>query len=183
MSNYKRLFIQDYNYIFFTIVTQYRIKILISNIELLREAFKKAMGKYDFEIFAIVVLEEHFHLILKVKNIEEYPKIIYSVKNYFSKKIDKEVEEINKSRLSESQIKRHEKGIWQRRYWEHTIRDEKDLYKHLDYIHYNPIKHGYVEKAKDWKYSSFKKFVRMGYYDENWCNFEDKNKIKQIVFE
>ena len=139
--------------------------------------------KYKFEIFAIVVLDEHFHFILKVDKIDEYPKIIYSVKNDFSRKIGEDIAEINKERLSESKIKRKEKGIWQRRYWEHTIRDEKDLYKHLDYIHYNPIKHGYVERAKDWDFSSFNKFVKMGYYDADWCNFEDKNEIKQLEFE
>ena len=72
---------------------------------------------------------------------------------------------------------------WQRKYYDHIIRNENDFYKHLDYIHYNPIKHDYVKKAKDWKYSSFKKFVRMGYYDENWCNFADTNKIEDLHFE
>ena len=119
MSKYKRLFVNGNNYIFFTIVTQYRIKILISDIELLRESFKIVMSKYDFEIFAIVVLDEHFHMILKVDKVDEYPQIIYSIKNHFSRKIDQEVIEINKNRLSESKIKRKEKGIWQRRYWEH----------------------------------------------------------------
>lgn len=183
MPNYKRLYVDGNNYIFFTIVTQYRIKILISNIELLRESLKHAMNKYKFEIFSIVVLEDHIHMILKIDNIKEYPKIIYSFKNYISRKISEEVTEINKERLSDSKKKRKEKGIWQRRYWEHTIRDENDLYKHLDYIHYNPIKHRYVKKAKDWKYSSFNKFVKLGYYDENWCNFEDTNGINEIVFE
>ena len=86
-----------------------------------------------------------------------------------------------------SRVARRESTIWQRRYWEHTIRDKNDLYKHLDYIHYNPIKHGYVKSAKDWKYSSFNKFVKMNYYEPNWCNFEDKydilSKAKDIILE
>ena len=85
--------------------------------------------------------------------------------------------------MSESKIKKGEKGIWQRRYWEHTIRNENDLYKHLDYIHFNPIKHNLVVSLKDYKYSTFEKFVKLGFYDENWCNFDDKNKIANLDFE
>ena len=75
---------------------------------------------------------------------------IYSIKYYFSRHIT-----ISNQELSESKIKKGEKGVWQRRYWEHTIRNEKDLYKHLDYIHFNPIKHNLVKSLKDYKYSTF----------------------------
>lgn len=85
--------------------------------------------------------------------------------------------------ISNSKNKKREKGIWQRRYWEHTIRDENDLYRHLDYIHYNPIKHGFVTKAIDYPYSSFENFVSKGYYDKDWCNFEDKNKVNELNYE
>ena len=73
-----------------------------------------------------------------------------------------------------------ERKIWQSRYYDHIIRNEKDLEKHIDYIHYNPIKHGFVTKAIDYPYSSFEKFVSQGYYDKDWCNFEDKNKITNM---
>ena len=69
--------------------------------------------------------------------------------------------------------------IWQRRFWEHTIRDENDLYKHLDYIHYNSVKH-YGIAPRDWNCSSFNKFVKMGYYEKDWCNLEDKYKINEM---
>ena len=78
--------------------------------------------------------------------------------------------------------KRNEKGIWQRRYYDHIIRDENDLLKHIDYIHFNSMKH-YDIAPKEWKYSSFKKFVRNNYYDENWCNFGDKNNISDLELE
>ena len=84
--------------------------------------------------------------------------------------------------MSESAINRKEKGIWQRRYWEHTIRDENDLHKHIDYIHYNSMKH-YNIIPKDWKYSSFKKFAKLGLYDEDWCNYKDENEIKNLDLE
>ncbi|MGR9107196.1 MAG: REP-associated tyrosine transposase, partial [Gammaproteobacteria bacterium] len=72
-------------------------------------------------------------------------------------------------RLSASRIKRGERGIWQRRCWEHVIRDEHDLESHIDYIHWNPVKHGLVENVRDWPYSSFHRFVRQGIYPDNWA--------------
>ena len=73
--------------------------------------------------------------------------------------------------------------IWQNRYWEHTIRNEDDLNHHLNYIHYNPVKHNYTKSVKDWEYSSFKKFVRKNLYDINWgCN-KDVEDIMDLDFE
>ncbi len=69
--------------------------------------------------------------------------------------------------ISNSQIGKGERAIWQRRYWEHAIRDERDLQNHIDYIHYNPVKHGLVSKVKDWHYSSFHQWVKGGHYQEN----------------
>ena len=123
-------------------------------------------------------MPDHLHMIIKVDNINDYPKIIYSMKYYFSKYIN-----VEKISLSESKIKKGEKGVWQRRYWEHTIRNEQDFYRHLDYIHYNPIKHNLVKSLKDYKYTTFEKFVKLGLYDEDWCNFEDMNKIADLDFE
>ena len=72
------------------------------------------------------------------------------------------------------EIKRHEAVIWQRRFWEHSIRDETDLNLHLDYIHTNPVKHGVVKNGSKWPWSSFHRYVRMGYYEENWGEMIDK---------
>ncbi len=69
--------------------------------------------------------------------------------------------------------KRSERGIWQRRFWEHTIRDQQDYNNHMDYIHWNPVKHGYVGSAKEWPYSSFHRCVEKGIYDINWCASEE----------
>ena len=87
----------------------------------------------------------------------------------------------NTSQTTE-QIKRREKGIWQRKYYDHIIRNEEDLHKHLDYIHFNSMKH-YKIAPKDWKYSSFYKFCKLGFYNENWCNFEDKYSINSMNLE
>jgi putative transposase len=70
-------------------------------------------------------------------------------------------------------MKRGERGIWQRRYWEHLIRDEEDYRRHVDYIHWNPVKHGWVERVADWPYSSFHKYVRQGVYSWEWVGDPD----------
>ena len=75
---------------------------------------------------------------------------------------------------TQKQLLRREKGIWQRKYYDHIIRDDIDFNKHLDYIHYNSVKHLNIS-PKDWQFSSFKKIVKQGFYQEDWCNFDDKN--------
>ncbi len=177
MPNYHRLYLKNYNYIFFTIVTYDRKNILFDNINFLRNAFKYAMKKYEFEIVAIVILDNHIHCILNIQDINIFSKIIYSIKHNFSVQLNAN------PNISESKQKKGEKGIWQRRFYDHVIRDEKDLYKHIDYIHFNPIKHKYVNTTKDFPYSTFNKFVSSGYYNENWCNLEDKNEISKMNLE
>ncbi|YAA75526.1 REP-associated tyrosine transposase [Methylomonas sp. HW2-6] len=73
----------------------------------------------------------------------------------------------------DSRLRKNERGVWQRRYWEHQIRDESDYQRHLDYIHYNPVKHGYVDKAVDWRYSSIHRWIKLGVYTENWAAVPD----------
>lgn len=170
--NYKRLFIEN-TYVFITLVTYKRKKILIKNIEVLRKSFEECKKKFDFDIFYIVIIPDHIRMIIKPKNINDYPKIIGQIKSHFTKNVNIEYE-MNNNR---------EATIWQRRHWEHTIRDEEDLYKHLDYIHYNPIKHGYVKSVKEWKYSSFNKFVKLKLYEQDWCNVEDKYGISNMDLE
>jgi len=150
---------------------------LIKNIEKLRESFKKAKNKYQFEIFGMVVLPDHFHMILKPEIANEYSKIIGSIKSNFTKTIDNESMDNN---ISISRIKRREKGVWQRRFYEHTIKNEEELYGYLDYIHYNPVKHGCVKNVRDWEFSSFHKFVRQEWYDINWGCFEDMKNINNL---
>lgn len=177
MPNYKRNF-QNNGYVFVTIVSYNRESILVKNIDLLRKAFKNSKKFYEYEIFAIVILPEHLHMIIKPEKIEDYPKIISRIKHYFSRNMT-----VPEKKLSHSKFKKREKGIWQRRYWEHTIRDEDDLYKHLDYIHYNPVKHALVTAVKNWEYNSFHKFVEQKKYDRNWGAGEDVRNIIDLDFE
>lgn len=176
MPNYIRVYEKNY-YIFATVITYKRNKILIENIEKLRNSFKQAKSKYLFEIFGMVVLPDHFHIIFKPEIANEYSKIIGSIKSSFTKTI--EDKSIDKN-ISISRIKRREKGVWQRRFYEHTIRNEEELYGYLDYIHYNPVKHGCVKNVKAWEFSSFHKFVRKDWYDINWGSLEDIKNIDKI---
>ena len=177
--NYKRLY-KPNSIIFVTVVTSKRRDILIENIELLKFSIANTHKHYNFNIQAICVMKDHIHLLLAPKNIQEYSKIILLIKRTFSKRID--INSIIDYELKESNIKRKERDIWQRRFWEHTIRDEQDLYRHIDYIHYNSMKH-YGIRPKEWQYSSFKNFVQKGYYDIDWCNFEDKYNIAKLNLE
>lgn len=175
--NYRRAFIQN-SYLHLIIVSYNRKNIFIDNIELLRHAFKNAKQFFNFEIIAICVLSDHIHVILNPKNIEEYSKIITSIKYYFSKNYNVGVET-----PTYGYVNKGEKGIFQRRFFEHTITSEEELNNQINYIHYNPVKHGLVNKVKDWPYSSFHKFVKLGLYENDWGSAKDIENIKDIDFE
>lgn len=179
MTEYRRLRLPNHP-VFITIVTFNRNPILISNINLLRESFKMAKLKHNFEIFASAIMPDHIHLILNVESTDSYSSIISYIKAYFSRNVN-ESELLNiKQKLTPSKIKKRKKGVWQRRFFEHTIRDEQDLYNHLDYIHYNPVKHGVAKNIKDWDYSSFQKFVKQNWYELNWGSSIDTAKFKNL---
>jgi putative transposase len=126
-----------------------------------------------FTVIGFCILPDHIHLLWEMPiNDANYSLRIGEIKKRFSKKY------INKFgvpiAINPTQRKRGEAGIWQRRFWEHFIRDENDLNKHIEYIHYNPVKHGLVNQAKEWEGSSFHDYVRKGFYDEDWGQGEMK---------
>ena len=126
--NYRRAFIQN-SYLHLIVVSYKRKSIFVDNIELLRHAFKNAKRFFSFEIIAICVLPDHMHVILNPKNIEEYPKIITSIKYYFSKNYNVGVET-----PTYGYVNKGEKGLFQRRFFEHTITSEEELNNQIDYI-------------------------------------------------
>lgn len=135
--------------------THGRNPILIENIKLLRESFWISKQNYAYEIDAIIILPDHIHMVITLENAKNYPKIIRSIKQYFSKRCDTKyyVHYLqSKSRDKEGYL-----PIWQKRFFEHTIRNEKDLQMTLEYMANNPVKHGLVENKEDWIYSSFYK--------------------------
>lgn len=190
--NYRKLFIQN-SYVFLTVVTYNRNPILIKNIDLLRTAFKNTKENYDFEIFAICILPDHFHILLKPQNIKEYPKIISSIKHCFSRNIDvvgqvcPTYQNVNGNINQNIYLRQsydRSKNIWQRRYFEHTIINEDDLNNHIDYIHYNPVKHEFVQNVKDWEFSTFHKFVESKNYDLDWgSSIKDIKHLEKINYE
>jgi len=157
MSNYKRIYLENYSY-YLTVVTQNRKSILIDNIELLRDSFRRSKRKYNYVINAIVILPDHMHMILTPKNSKEYSKIIAHIKRSFTYGLEIKEKDEARWNLTASSYRRNLSGVWQKRFYEHTIRDEKDYYNILDYIYNNPIKHGLVDDINDWKYSSRRVF-------------------------
>lgn len=163
---YRRARIEGGTY-FFTVVTYKRMKILAQaeNVSILREAFKYVMQNHPFKIDAIVILPDHLHCIWTLpKDEQDYSTRWRLVKSYFSRKIDVRYKNVS----SASRIKKKEQAVWQRRYWEHIIRDENDFASHVEYIHYNPVKHGLVKAPGDWAYSSFNRYISDGIYDRDW---------------
>lgn len=179
MPNYHRYYLEN-RYVFLTVVTYQRQPILINNIKLLRNSFKQTLLKYNFEIFGIVILPDHFHVIIKPENVKDFSNIVGSIKKHFTYNYNG----ASKRRtLPDSRQKRKESTIWQRRFYDHIIRDEDDLYKHLNYIHYNPVKHGYTNGVKQWQYSSFSKFVQAKFYEPEWGNVKDIENIQDMTLE
>jgi len=120
-----------------------------------------------FELIAYCVLPDHIHLIISLpENDTNYSTRLSLIKRRFSKQYISRFGELLPK--SESYVKRKEVAVWQRRFWEHFIRDDEDLNRHIDYIHYNPVKHGMVGSVCDWKDSSYHHFVKAGHYTMDW---------------
>lgn len=152
---------------FFTVVTHNRRRFLCQpeNVELLRAALREVKATHPFKIEAIVVLPDHLHCLWALpENDDDYSTRWRLVKSYFSR----ESKGTYGGQISLSRQRKQEQSVWQRRFWEHLIRDESDFRRHVDYIHYNPVKHGLVKAPKDWKYSSFHRYVQAGIYGQDW---------------
>jgi putative transposase len=123
------------------------------------------MKRHSFKIDAFVLLPDHLHCIWTLPQGDSDLSTRWRlVKSYFSHRYEGEY----RGDVSASREKKREQAIWQRRFWEHAIRDEEDYARHVDYIHYNPVKHGLVRAPRDWEYSSFHGYIRAGLYDEMW---------------
>ena len=157
MSSYIRVFEEQHSY-FITVVTEQRRAILLDNIDLLRRSFYYSKKRYAYTIDAIVILPDHFHMIITPKNHNDYPKIISHIKRSFVYGLNKEFKKKIFWEQSLTSRKRKLAGVWQKRFYEHTLRHEKDFNLHLAYIQNNPVKHGYIGEDGVWEYSSFFKY-------------------------
>ncbi len=157
---------------FFTVVTYGRNKIFADreNITTLRDGFQHVMKNHPFSINAIVVLHDHLHTILTLpEGDHDFSTRWRLIKTYFSRKYRYDPTLSTPA----SRAKKKEIAVWQRRFWEHAIRNDEDYKRHVEYIHYNPVKHGLVTAPKKWIHSSFHKYVREGKYDTDWCKGPD----------
>ncbi len=165
MSEYRRAF-QSGGCYFFTVVTHERRPWLTETgaLDRIRNAFRHVMRDRPFRMDAIVILPDHLHCIWQLPEGDEgFPERWRQIKRY-----------VSIGMVSQQNV-RGEKALWQRRYWEHLIRDEDDWRRHMDYIHYNPVKHGYARSPADWPHGSFRQSVARGWYEASWGESEPVN--------
>ncbi len=168
MPDYRRIFLPGGTY-FFTVVTYDRQPIFsnIKAINIFRRSIQDVMLKHPFKEVAYCILPDHIHAIWTLPEDDfDYPLRWRAIKSIFTFKYLSQREPGDS--LSGTPRRRGEASVWQRRYWEHTIRDEKDFTNHFDYIHFNPVKHGLVPCVRDWKWSSFDSHVKNGIYPPDW---------------
>ena len=162
MVNYRRNYQKGGCY-FFTLTLHDRTSaLLVKQIDSLRKAFSAVNKKYPFRIDAISIMPDHLHILMQLpKDCSNYPIRIQQIKAAFTRSI-------RRQGVSAGIAQKGQYKIWQSRYWEHTIRDESDWQNHVDYIHFNPVRHGLVACVADWPYSSFHRFVEQGVLPEDW---------------
>lgn len=168
MPNYRRERISGATYFFTVTLADRRSRILVEEIALLRRIYGEANKLMPFKTVAICVLPDHLHAVWELSEDDrDYTLRWALIKSQFSRALPAV------ATVSASKIRKREKGIWQRRFWEHRIRDEDDLARHVDYIHFNPVKHGLVSQVGDWSYSSFHRYVAHGLLSADWGGRDD----------
>jgi len=181
---YRRAYVPGGSF-FFTAVTECRRPVFADpdNVDVLREAFRKVKVKRPFVIVAAVILPDHIHAIwnLAIWNLPwgdaDFSTRWRLVKTWFTKHCERDKLPTecflppgsDAARAGvRSRLAKGEQAVWQHRYWEHVLRSEEDFDRHVDYIHYNPVKHGWVSRPLDWPHSSFRHFVEAGVYSADW---------------
>ncbi|HWL30989.1 MAG TPA: transposase [Xanthobacteraceae bacterium] len=164
MTSYRRNFVPGGSFFFTANLQDRRARLFTEHIGALRVAFRETKMRHPFSIEAIVVLPDHLHTIWSLpEGDSDFATRWRLIKARFSRALPAG------EQISESRIGKGERGIWQRRYWEHTLRDENDFARHADYIHFNPVKHGLSTRVVDWPHSSFHRMVRLGVYPADWA--------------
>jgi putative transposase len=163
MVRYRRNFLPGGSFFFTVNLAERQLRLLTEHIDLLRKAFRETRARFPFAVDAIVVLPDHLHAIWTLPDGDADFAVRWRlIKSAFSRGLPRG------ERISPSRAAKKERGIWQRRYWEHTLRNECDFARHMDYIHFNPVKHGFVTRVRNWPYSSFHRMVRLGIYPMDW---------------
>jgi putative transposase len=173
MPEYRRAKLEGGTF-FFTVITYHRKRILTGERErnILRTAWMDTKERFPFNTMAICLLPNHLHCIWQLpENDSDFSVRWKEIKRLFTKAYLLDIGPGEKR--NSSHIKQGEAAIWQRRFWEHTIRDELDFNRHVDYIHHNPVKHGLVKSVGDWPWSTFHRYVREGFYQPDWGSSEE----------
>jgi putative transposase len=164
MTDYRRNFLVGGRFFFTVNLAERHRRLLTDQIDKLRTAVRETRRYHPFTIDAMVVLPDHLHAVWTLPEGDaDFATRWRLIKSAFSRSLT------GGERISDSRAAKGERGIWQRRYWEHTIRDEDDFARHVDYIHINPVKHRLVARVRDWPYSSFHRLVKLGAYPEDWA--------------
>ena len=165
MADYRRIRVPGGTCFYIDNLLERKSDLLTRHIDILRDAIRQTKRSRPFHIDAWVVMPDHMHCIWTLpEGGVNYSSRWKAIKIRFAKEIPKT------EYRSEVRVRKGERGIWQRRFWEHTIRDERDYEAHMDYVHINPVKHGHVEKAQDWPYSTFHRYVELDVYPEDWAS-------------
>jgi len=161
---YRRIWHPGGTYFFTVNLLERRSDLLTRHIGILRAVIQNVKRRYPFKIHVWVVLPDHMHCVIELPEGDSNFAVRWRlIKTYFSKALP------SVERRSAVRIARHERGIWQRRYWEHLIRDERDFRAHVDYVHINPVKHGLVNTVREWPYSTFHGYAACGVYSADWA--------------
>jgi putative transposase len=170
MVNYRRNLVPGGRFFFTVNLAERRRRLLTDHVNLLRKAFRDVRRDHPFTIDAAVVLPDHLHMIWMLPQDESDFALRWRlIKATFSRGL------YGGERVSMSRVSKGERGIWQRRYWEQTLRDDADVERHMNYIHYSPVKHGHVARVQDWPHSSFHRMVRLGIYPLDWAGDAREN--------
>jgi REP-associated tyrosine transposase len=168
MPNYRRARVAGGCWFFTVNLLRRRSTLLVDEVETLREAMRAVRGRYPFQIDAMVVLPDHLHAVWTLPPGDADFSLRWRlIKARFAKALPKQ------ERLSAVRRARSERGIWQRRFWEHLIRDDADYARHIEYCYINPVKHGLAPRVRDWSHSSFHRDVRAGIFPEDWAGEVD----------
>lgn len=183
MPEYRRSILEGGTF-FFTVVTYNRRPILTTPIarEILHSAWITVQERFPFNTDAVCLLPEHIHCIWTLpEGDSNFPVRWKEIKRLFTRDYLYQVG-LGKFR-NKSHQKQGEATIWQRRFWEHTIRNQEDFARHIEYIFFNPVKHGLVERVSEWPWSSFHRFVRQGFYPVEWGGSEVREERDMIFGE
>jgi putative transposase len=162
MPRYVRAKIKGSVFFFTVVIAERPSNLLVDEIDRLRQIYRAVQQRRPFETIAICVLPDHIHAVWALPEDDaDFSSRWSLIKSGFSRGLDPRPR-------SASKLRKREKGIWQRRYWEHAIRDDADFERHVDYIHFNPVKHGYVTRVADWPHSSFHRHVELGLLAADW---------------